>query len=271
MNKNNKIIAIVVSALLIVITSITFGMKMKENKRSLQNSNSSKNREIEIEDTCSIDSVFPDAIEKYYEDSKYICTFNQIKSSCYVVKVDGKEYSLKEALENKVITIEEAIEKGLHCEMKDTGSEDKESDSPSNTNTNSNTTNTNINSNSNSNSNNPSNTNVNSNTNTNSPVNSNSNIISSSNVVSSSNIQNNTGIKVVNRCSGNTTQQIDEFYQDNEYIYYFNSGISGCTYVNVNGKEYTLRNALNNKIVTMKELEAVGFKCLKKSKNLVDK
>ena len=39
----------------------------------------------------------------------------------------------------------------------------------------------------------------------------------------------------------------------------------------VNGKEYTLRNALNEKIVTMKELENVGFHCLKESKNLVDK
>ncbi len=264
MNKNNKIIAVVVSALLIIMASITFGMKMKENKRSLSNSNSSKNREIEIKDTCSLDAVFPDAIETYYEDSKYICTFNQIKSSCYVVKVDGKEYSLKDALNNKVITIEEAMEKGLYCETKTTGSDDKESNSNS-------TSNMNTNSSSNSSSNSNSNISTNINTNTNSNVISNSNIISSSNVISSSNIQSNVGIRIVNKCSGNTTQQIDEFYQDNEYIYYFNSGLSGCTYVNVNGTEYPLRNALNSKIVTMKELEAVGFKCLKKSKNLVDR
>lgn len=282
MNKNNKIIAVVVSALLIIVASITFGMKMNENKKSLSNNNSSKNREVEIKDTCPVDSSFPDAIETYYEDSKYICTFNQVKSGCYVVTVDGKEYSLKDALNNKVITIEEAMEKGLHCETKLTGTEEN-SNSNTNTNSTSNTTsNTNSNTNSNpvSDSNSTSNINTNTNSNTNSNVisntntNSSSNKISNSNKISSSNISNtqiNRKIRVLNKCGSYTTQQIDEFYQDNEYIYYFTSGISGCTYVSVNGIEYTLRNALNSKIVTMKELEDAGFKCLKKSRNLVDK
>lgn len=287
MNKNGKIIATIVSALLVIVIAITLGMKLNEKKdsKSLSNSNSTKNREIEIQNTCPANSVAPDAIEKYYEDEKYVCTFNQVVSGCYIVKVDGKEYSLRDALNNKVITIEEGIEHGLHCERKDTGVDDNQesnsnSNMPSNTNSNSNSSsNTNVNTNTNTNTNTisniQSNSNVVSNTNSNKTSNSNklsnSNVISNVNKVSNSNIVGTRKISVVNKCSGYLTQQIDYFYEDNQYKYYFNSGMSSCTYVNVNGKEYPLRNALNQKIVTIQELEAVGFKCLKESKNLVEK
>ena len=90
MNKNGKMIATVISALLIIIMSITLGIKMTDQKKSLENSNSLKNRKIEIKDTCSPESSHPDAIETYYEDEKYVCKFNQVVSSCYKVKVDGK-------------------------------------------------------------------------------------------------------------------------------------------------------------------------------------
>ena len=42
-------------------------------------------------------------------------------------------------------------------------------------------------------------------------------------------------------------------------------------YLLINGKEYPLKEALNNKITTIEELEANGIKFLKQSKNLVTK
>ncbi len=265
MEQNKKMVAGFISALLILLILIPLGMKMTEKKKEISNSNPTKNREIEIKDTCEEGSVFPDAIEKYYEDEKYICTFSQIKSGCYVVTVDGKDYSLKDALNNQVITIEEGMEHGLYCEKKSTGIEENPESN----------TNSNIESNTNTNSTSNSNTNTNANkpstSNSNVISNKNTNINSSTNVASNSNVSSTKKIKVVNKCSGNVTQALDYFYEDNQYRYYFTSGVSGCTYVNVNGKEYTLRNALNQKIVTMKELEEVGFKCLKESKNLVEK
>ncbi len=255
MEKNKKMIVGVISALLILVILIPFGMKMAEKKEGISNSNPTKNREIEIKDTCEEGLAFPQAIEEYYEDEKYVCSFNVIKSGCYIVKVDGKEYPLKDALNNKIITVEEAIKHGMYCTKKELDIEDNPE---SNSNTNSN---------------------IQSNSNTNKPSNSNSNVVSnkntntnsSTNIVSNSNITGTKKISVVDKCGDYLTQQIDEFYQDNQYIYYFTAGRSGCIYVQVNNQEYTLKNALNEKIVTIEELESVGLKCLKRSKNLVEK
>ncbi len=289
MNKNGKLIAVIISLVVVIVGVATFYMlQNKDDKKSLSNNNSTKNREVEITDTCEEGLSFPDAMETYYEDENYACSFNQIKSGCYTVKVDGKEYSLKDALNNKVITVEEAIEEGLYCTKKTTDSEDKSNSNPSNTVSNSNIvsnsntnsqSNTNTTINTNTNVSKPSNTNSNSTSNiisnSNKPTNSNSNITSSgnisTNIISNSNVQGTRKISVVSKCGPNTTQQLDFFYEDNEYQYYFNSGQSSCTYVIVNGKEYSLRSALNGKIVTMEELEKVGFRCMKKSKNLVDR
>lgn len=274
-NKKKQTVALIISTVIVVVFVIGAFVLIQKNseEKSLSNKNSANNREIEIKDTCEPGLAYPDAIEEYYEDEKYICSFNQIRSGCYTVTVDGKEYPLKDALNNKVITVEEAMEHGLYCSKKSTGIEESNSNTNTNITSNSNST-SNVETNSNSN---ESNTNTNStinssiNTNTNTHVISNSNLISSSNIISSSNVVGNKTIKVYNRCGDNQTSQIDEFYQDNEYIYYFTSGMSGCTYVSVNGTEYGLKTALNDKIVTMKELESVGFKCLKKSRNLVEK
>ncbi len=54
---------------------------------------------------------------------------------------------------------------------------------------------------------------------------------------------------------------IEYYYKD----YYFTCIKSQYVIVTVNGKEYTIKEALNNGIVTMDELIAVGFKPLKKS------
>ncbi len=51
-------------------------------------------------------------------------------------------------------------------------------------------------------------------------------------------------------------QAIEYFYQN----YYFTCVKSHSVYVKVDGKEYLLKYALNNGIVTMQELEAAGYK-----------
>ncbi len=80
-----------------------------------------------------------------------------------------------------------------------------------------------------------------------------------------------TKIKIVNKCGTNSLQALDEFYQDSEYIYYFKSMQSNCIYVQINGSEYTVKFALNSHLVTIKELENAGFKCLKKPLHLATK
>ena len=64
---------------------------------------------------------------------------------------------------------------------------------------------------------------------------------------------------------------IEYYYEDNEYKYYFTCIKSPSIYVKINDKEYNIKYALNNHIVTIKELELSGFKPLKESKNLVTK
>lgn len=64
---------------------------------------------------------------------------------------------------------------------------------------------------------------------------------------------------------------IEYYYEDKEYKYYFTCIKSPSIYVKINDKEYNIKYALNNHIVTIKELESSGFKPLKESKNLVTK
>ena len=65
---------------------------------------------------------------------------------------------------------------------------------------------------------------------------------------------------------------IEYFYEDNAYKYYFTCIKSSSMYLLIDGKEYPLKEALNNKVTTIKELEENnGIKFLKQSKNLVTK
>lgn len=61
---------------------------------------------------------------------------------------------------------------------------------------------------------------------------------------------------------------IEYYYEDNNYKYYFTCIKSGSIFVIVDGKKYNIKEALNNKVVTMAELESNGFKPLKEEKNL---
>lgn len=64
------------------------------------------------------------------------------------------------------------------------------------------------------------------------------------------------------------TSAIEYYYEDNNYKYYFTCIKSGSIFVIVDGKKYNIKEALNNKVVTMAELESNGFKPLKEEKNL---
>ncbi len=86
------------------------------------------------------------------------------------------------------------------------------------------------------------------------------------------NLNNNKTIKLIDKSNGsNCASAIEYFYEDNAYKYYFTCIKSSSMYLLINGKEYPLKEALNNKITTIEELEANGIKFLKQSKNLVTK
>ena len=85
------------------------------------------------------------------------------------------------------------------------------------------------------------------------------------------NTNSNSNIKIEDRQKGNCAQAIEYYYQDNVYKYYFTCIKSNSVFVIKDGKEYTIKYALNNNIVTMQELIDNGFHPLKESHNLVDK
>ena len=68
-------------------------------------------------------------------------------------------------------------------------------------------------------------------------------------------------ITIEDRSNGECAMALEFYYQD----YYFTCIKSHNVIVTVNGKSYTIKEALNNKIVTMDELINVVFKPLKKN------
>ena len=74
-------------------------------------------------------------------------------------------------------------------------------------------------------------------------------------------IVNEKNITIEDRSNGECAMALEFYYQD----YYFTCIKSHNVIVTVNGKSYTIKEALNNKIVTMDELINVGFKPLKKN------
>ncbi len=66
--------------------------------------------DIKIIKRCKITQQ---AFETFYEDDNYIYQFSSNESGCTFVSINGHEYPIKEALAKKLITIEEAQEKGL--------------------------------------------------------------------------------------------------------------------------------------------------------------
>lgn len=74
-------------------------------------------------------------------------------------------------------------------------------------------------------------------------------------------ITNEKNITIEDKSNGECAMALEFYYQD----YYFTCIKSHNVIVTVNGKSYTIKEALNNKIVTMDELISVGFKPLKKN------
>lgn len=74
-------------------------------------------------------------------------------------------------------------------------------------------------------------------------------------------------ITIEDRSNGECAMALEFYYQD----YYFTCIKSHNVIVIVNGKSYTIKEALNNKIVTMDELINVGFKPLKKNTYAIKK
>lgn len=71
-------------------------------------------------------------------------------------------------------------------------------------------------------------------------------------------------IEVIDKSTGKyCAEAIEYFYQN----YYFSCIKSNYVYVKINGKEYLLKDALKNGIVTMKELEDAGYK-FRKNNNM---
>lgn len=68
-------------------------------------------------------------------------------------------------------------------------------------------------------------------------------------------------ITIEDKSNGECAMALEFYYQD----YYFTCIKSHNVIVTVNGKSYTIKEALNNKIVTMDELINIGFKPLKKN------
>ena len=74
-------------------------------------------------------------------------------------------------------------------------------------------------------------------------------------------IVNEKNITIEDRSNGECAMALEFYYQD----YYFTCIKSHNVIVTVNGKSYTIKEVLYNKIVTMDELINVGFKPLKKN------
>lgn len=77
-------------------------------------------------------------------------------------------------------------------------------------------------------------------------------------------------ITIDNRCDI-TAQAFEKIYEDSNYTYYLSTISSGCIYVKINGNEYTLKKAINEKIVTVYELEENGFRFIKEERNIVSR
>lgn len=70
-------------------------------------------------------------------------------------------------------------------------------------------------------------------------------------------------IEIIDKTKGKyCAEAIDYFYKN----YYFSCKKSNYVYVKINNQEYLLKDALRDKIVTMKELESAGYRFLKNKK-----
>lgn len=108
MNKKKSIIVISVLGLIILIIGIIL-----LNKNNIIK-NKSKLQIIDATYTCA------DAIEKFYEDDKYVYSFPCVKSDSVFVKFEnGNKMLVVQALEEEKVTIDELLNAGLDVYKKE--------------------------------------------------------------------------------------------------------------------------------------------------------
>ena len=179
-----------------------------------------------------------DAIEYYYKDYYFTC----IKSQYVIVTVNGKEYTIKEALNNGIVTMDELIEIGfkpLKKSVTDDPSDEPttptEPTKPENPTT-------------------PSEpTKPEEPTTPSEPA----KPVTPTTPEKPSDNTNKKKITITDTSAGKNCAQAIEYYYKR---YYFNCIKSQYVIVTVNGKKYNIKEALNNGIVTMDELIEAGFK-----------
>lgn len=197
-----------------------FNCPVKENKKVITITDKSEGQ------YCA------DAIEYYYKDYYFTC----IKSQYVIVTVNGKEYTIKEALNNGIVTMDELIEIGfkpLKKSVTDDPSDEPttptEPTKPENPTTPSEPTK-------------PS-----------EPA----KPVTPTTPEKPSDNTNKKNITITDTSAGKNCAQAIEYYYKR---YYFNCIKSQYVIVTVNGKKYNIKEALNNNIVTMDELIEAGFK-----------
>ena len=199
------------------------------------------------------------------ENNKY----SSILYDMYICK-NGKAVKLK----NEKFTCEEID--GIDIDNNNTNENNNTESNNQNGNTNSNNNNTNNNNNNNTNNTTTKDTETKKdnnivNDNNKSDTNKDVSKIDKDKLILKDNQNTNNNIKIEDRQKGDCAQAIEYYYQDNAYKYYFTCIKSNSVFVIKDGKEYTIKYALNNNIVTMQELIDNGFHPLKESRNLVDK
>ena len=176
-----------------------------------------------------------DAIEYYYKDYYFTC----IKSHNVIVTVNGKEYTIKEALNNGIVTMDELIEVGFKP-LKKSVSDDPSDEPTMPTEPTTPETPT-------------------SPTEPSKPEEPTTPTKPATPIESIKPSEDTTKKKITttDTSAGKNCAQAIEYYYKR---YYFNCIKSQYVIVNVNGKKYNIKEALNNGIVTMDELIEAGFK-----------
>ena len=106
--KNNRIKILVVTINLVLLFLIgLFIVKLINNRN---------NGDFELIGGIKDNEVCLEALEPLYVDGKEVCSLNCISSNTYSILFDnGDKYTLKEALDKKLVTVKELQEKGLPC------------------------------------------------------------------------------------------------------------------------------------------------------------
>lgn len=73
-------------------------------------------------------------------------------------------------------------------------------------------------------------------------------------------------IEIIDRSDGACNEEIEYFYEDSEYKYYFACVLSPYIFVVVDGTEYNIKTALNDGIITIEDLYNNNFEPFKEKK-----